>query len=179
MPTLLKYGFTSLLLIAGAIALCSSAICVGRPSGDAPPSAEVVARLYQQYKRHFPDVPDIDPGEIMSATNRESVILVDVRDKKEQAVSMIPGAITQTQFEKDREGYKGQTVVTYCTIGYRAGLYAKRLRKQGWKALNLTGSILGWVHAGGHVEHNGVITNRVHVYGKKWDLLPEGYESVK
>ena len=135
--------------------------------------------MYRQYKRHFPDVPDIDPGEIMSATNRESVILVDVRDQKEQAVSMIPGAITQTQFEKDREGYKGQTVVTYCTIGYRAGLYAKRLRKQGWKALNLTGSILGWVHAGGHVEHNGVITNRVHVYGKKWDLLPEGYESVK
>ena len=179
MLTILKCGLTTHLLIAGGVVLCGGAICLGKPSGDAPPPAEVVARMYQQYKHHFPNVPDIDPSEIMSATNRETVILVDVRDQKEQAVSMIPGAITQAQFEKAGDRYKGQTVVTYCTIGYRAGLYAKELRKQGWTALNLTGSILGWVHAGGHVEHEGVITNRVHVYGKKWDLLPEGYESVK
>ena len=142
-------------------------------------SADTVATMYQLYKRHFPTVPDIAPSTLMAATNRAEFVLVDVRSRKEQSVSMLPGAITRRQFEGDRARYSGHRIVTYCTIGYRSGVYAKRLRKQGWIAHNLTGGALGWVHAGGRVEHEGVVTHRVHVYGKKWDLLPDGYESVR
>ena len=148
-------------------------------AGNSQDSATTVARMYQEYKRHFPEVADITPEAVMNATNRTAWVLVDVRDRKEQAVSILPGAITRQQFERDPNQYTGRKIVTYCTIGYRSGLYAKKLQAQGWEVYNLTGSILGWVHAGGHVEHEGVITKRVHVYGEKWDFLPEGYESVK
>lgn len=64
-----------------------------------------------------------------------AVTLVDVRTKAEQKVSMIPGAITLHEFESQLKQYPnkwqddGQLVVTYCTIGYRSGLEAQRLRQ--------------------------------------------------
>jgi Rhodanese-related sulfurtransferase len=64
-----------------------------------------------------------------------AVTLVDVRTRAEQKVSMIPGAITLHEFESQLKQHPnkwqddGQLVVTYCTIGYRSGLEAQRLRQ--------------------------------------------------
>ena len=58
------------------------------------------------------------------------VVVVDVREAAETAVSMIPGAVTKEQFEAEAERYAQHTVVAYCTIGYRSGKYCQELGKQ-------------------------------------------------
>jgi sodium/bile acid cotransporter 7 len=44
--------------------------------------------------------------------------------------------------------------------------------------LNLRGGLLAWVHAGGKVYDANGETRRIHVYGRKWNLAPNGYDAV-
>ena len=64
------------------------------------------------------------------------------------------------------------------SVGYRSGSEAARLRRDGLDARNLRGGILEWCHAGQPVVNAGGPTRRVHVYGARWNFLPEGYEPV-
>ncbi len=91
---------------------------------------------------------------------------------------MIPGAITKTEFAARAEQHRDRRIMTYCTIGYRSGVYASELRRDSFDAVNLKGGVLGWAHAGGtFIDSDGRETRRVHVYGAKWDLLPDAYSS--
>lgn len=134
--------------------------------------------MYSDYQKGFPDVPEIEPAALADLLDDGQTVLVDVREPREWAVSHIPGAITQAEFERDRGKYKDRPVVAYCTIGYRSGQFAKHLITEGLDARNLRGAILGWVHEGHPVVNDDGETERVHVYGPQWDLLPDGYESV-
>ena len=98
-----------------------------------------------------PGVPELTADELRKLQTQEKIVLVDVRTPDEQVVSMIPGAITASDFEDNRQSYEGATVVTYCTIGGRSGKYAKGLVDAGVKAFNLRGAILAWTHAGGEL----------------------------
>ena len=140
---------------------------------------EKIASLYQKYTRKFPQVQGISAADLMAEleTDRD-LLLVDVRKPEEQAVSMIPGAVTQREFEARRESFDGRRVVTYCTAGYRSGLYAKKLQKKGWDVLNLEGSLLSWTHEGGPLVDDEGPTLRIHVYSQDWSLEAEGYEPV-
>ena len=46
--------------------------------------------------------------------------------------------------------------------------------------LGLVGGLLGWAHAGGEVVDPGTLepTRRIHVYGRRWNLLPAGWSGV-
>lgn len=140
---------------------------------------EKIQTLYAKYKRKFPEVESLSPGELqeLRQSGRELVI-VDVREPEEQAVSMIPGAVTVEEFEARSEEFHGQLVVTYCTVGYRSGLYAQQLDRRGWDVANLAGSLLAWTHAGQQLVDARGSTRRVHVYGEDWNLAAEGYEPV-
>ena len=105
-------------------------------------------------------------------------MLVDVRSDDEREVSTLPGAISQKEFEKDPDRFAGREVVTYCTIGYRSGRFTEKLVQKGWDAHNLRGSIVAWTHVGGGLDQGGTPTRRVHVYGRTWNLVAEGYEAV-
>ena len=60
---------------------------------------ERIESLYQKYERKFPEVQGITATELhRDLEGGREVILVDVRKPEEQAVSMIPGAITQQEF---------------------------------------------------------------------------------
>ena len=91
---------------------------------------------------------------------------------------MIPGAIDSSRFERRPRHDNIDTIVIYCTIGLRSGLYAEELRRKGHAVRNLRGGILAWVHAGQDVVKGGRPTRRLHVYGPKWDLLPDGHVAV-
>ena len=129
-------------------------------------------------KVSLPGVPELTVDELRQLQSQEEIVLVDVRTPDEQVVSMIPGAITATDFEDNRRSYEGATVVTYCTIGGRSGKYAKGLVDAGVKAFNLRGAILAWTHAGGELVDTEGPTRRVHVHGRKFDLTADGYEPV-
>lgn len=125
--------------------------------------------MYQDYKCKL-DAPDMTAEEVMKAP--EAPILVDVRGFFERRVSMLPGAISQEEFEaRLKSGVQSDRLICYCTIGYRSGRYShevrpsaapgrrrrcradqravSQLRKQGLDAYNLAGGIIAWTHAGG------------------------------
>lgn len=108
------------------------------------------------------------------------VVLVDVRTKEEIAVSIIPGAISLTDFEESREQYRNAEVITYCTVGVRSGDYAATLIEDGMRARNYEGSILEWVEQGlPVVTPEGQATQRVHVYSDKYrKRVSPPYEAV-
>jgi len=92
---------------------------------------------------------------------------------------MIPGAVTEEQFLGNIEQYKNRIIIGYCTISYRSGKLAQELvNKQGITMYNLRGGLLAWVHDGGKIVNSKGETKRIHVYGRKWNLAPSGFEAV-
>ncbi|NIA14534.1 MAG: hypothetical protein GWP08_10675 [Nitrospiraceae bacterium] len=134
--------------------------------------------MADDYAARFPDVPCIS-AEMLKPLLRPSgeVVLLDTRAPEEYKVSRIPDAVPLREFERNIEAYRGKKIVAYCTIGYRSGRYAAKLRKEGFDVHNLRGGILAWVHADGALENESGATKRVHVYGRDWDLAPEDYET--
>jgi len=120
-----------------------------------------------------------DEAEKNDASAPESdFVLIDVRTDAEVNVSVIPGAITKTQYEKNAAKYKGKLAIAYCTIGGRSGKYAQQLEKNGVKSLNYKGSILEWVKAElPLVTLDGKPTQRVHIYSDRY-TVPKQYEAV-
>jgi len=144
---------------------------------DSEKSAKIAA-MYQDYKKDFAGVQDIEPADAMRLFQERQALFIDVREEKEQAVSMLPGAITEKQFLEDPKQYQNRTLIGYCTISYRSGKLAEKLMARGITLLNLKGGLLAWVHAGGKVYDKNGETKRIHVYGKKWNLGPKDYEAI-
>ncbi len=157
---------------------CSDTSHIPRIHSSEETRAEIQA-LYDSYRADFPGISGVTPEELVQLRAEREIVLVDVREPKERAVSMIPGSITREQFEAEKSSLGDRPVVAYCTIGYRSGEYVEKLVKEGIPARNLEGSILAWVNAGQSVvDTTGAPTKRVHTYGAKWALLPEDYEAV-
>lgn len=134
--------------------------------------------LYARSKKQFPGVPDLTVAELDKLRETSDVVLVDVRNPPEQAVSMIPGSITSAEFESDPAVHAGKTLVTYCTIGHRSGLYARTLQDQGWRVFNLKGAILAWTHEQRELVDTLGPTRRVHVAGPRWSLESSDYDPI-
>lgn len=117
----------------------------------------------------------------------DKYILVDVRNRDEQEVSMLPGVrvVTAEEFEQQRDSFKDTTAICYCTVGYRSGLYAEDLIEQGIASANLQGGILAWTQAGlplvagsSRQQQQQQPTNKVHTYAARWAFHGDGYEPV-
>ncbi|MCP9835471.1 MULTISPECIES: rhodanese-like domain-containing protein [unclassified Cyanobium] len=175
--------------LAAALAAAATAAAVlhgtgvgrGGPAAGAADSelAAEVGRRYGGMKRLlFPGQPEMSVAEWLDRPKDQPAVLVDVREPHERRVSMLPGAITQQDFERNSARYRSWVVVPYCTIGLRSGIYTRELRGQGFEVRNLAGSALAWAHAGLPFESKGKATRRVHVFNADWNLLPRGYEPV-
>lgn len=140
-----------------------------------------IAKLYAEYEKDLQGVPAVSVDKLIGALNR--VLFIDVRTPKEREISIIPGSFSKEEFEKKLRTEpaltRDRTLVAYCTIGYRSGLYVKELIKRGITAQNLQGGVLSWAEEHQQfVTLDGAPTRKVHVYGKKWNLLPETYEAT-
>mmetsp|Transcript_21718 Transcript_21718/g.32444 ORF Transcript_21718/g.32444 Transcript_21718/m.32444 type:complete len:210 (-) Transcript_21718:107-736(-) len=171
-------------------------------------------RQYQFYHSLFPDIPTITSPELVqkyrdlffvddgaesdmseecfiTANNCEdccSLILIDVRSQPERSVSCIPSAISLEQYES---GIKAGTIplnaniITYCTVGYRSGVEARRLCDRydhvPGKICSLDG-IVAYTHAANakHLVsgHSGQETNRVHTFGSMWGHVGNDYQAT-
>jgi rhodanese-related sulfurtransferase len=163
-----------------------------------PPAAARLAALEAKVadvRARFPDVPGISPRNLRAAQAAAGarVVVVDVREAAEIAVSRIPGALSAAEFERrrgellasDSAGGAAPMIVTYCTVGVRSAQYARKLLRGGGAAdvRNLDGSILAWTHAQLPLEEGGggaggAPTRRVHVFASDWALQADGYEPV-
>jgi len=138
----------------------------------------IVYQMYSDYSKKFPSVKVLTPKKTMHLADSGKLVVVDVRDNREIDVSIIPGAITQKTFLGQTDKYKDKTIVAYCTIGYRSGIFASEMQKRGIDVYNLKGGILAWTLEGGKVYDSKEPVKRIHVYGEKWKYVPKGYEAV-
>lgn len=129
--------------------------CVGRPRVETISTSELHAAM---------------------ATPETTPILVDVRSECERAVSRIPGALTQQEFEAGAGSWSGRRVVAYCTVGGRSYLFARKLVAAGLDGVNYRDGILRWCRCGLPLEtSDGRPTNAVHPY---WRIfrVPDDYD---
>jgi sodium/bile acid cotransporter 7 len=140
---------------------------------------QIVYRMYADGKKDFPQVKELSPQEAMDLLKQGRLIFVDTRKPAEMRVSMLPGAISKKQYLADPNRYKDLTVVSYCTISYRSGVFARDMQKDGFAVTNLKGGILAWTLEGGSVyDPDGRETKQLHVFGKRWNYAPDGYQVV-
>ncbi len=138
-----------------------------------------ISEMYRDYRTSFPLAPEISARDALALWKDGKAQFVDVREEKEMEVSILPGAVTWRQYRAAVSSYANKKVVFYCTIGYRSGERTQMaMENMAANIYNLAGGILAWLHAGGEVYKDGKPVKRVHVYGKKWDLAPMGYEGV-
>lgn len=139
-----------------------------------------IAELFAVYQDAFPAVTPIAPDEALRLYAEGRALFVDARDPAERRVSMLPEAMAWEEYVGDPARYSDRVVIAYCTVGYRSGVLAASLAKEGRARLfNLQGGVLGWLHSGGPVlGPDGRQTRRVHVYGPSWDLAPRLCEAV-
>jgi rhodanese-related sulfurtransferase len=160
------------------LCLISTSLMAGEPPLTDQQKNETVQKMYIGYKKKFPKIADISADKAMKLAERKQIIFVDARRPDEQAVSMLPDAITRDMLLKDPTLIQGKTAVAYCTIGYRSGVWAEKMAQRGIHIINLAGGILAWVHAGGKVYGTQGETKKIHVFGKSWDLAPKGFDTV-
>lgn len=129
--------------------------------------------------------PWIKAHELKAILEDTNLILVDVRQMEEQAISMLPHALTTKEFAaKFHHGIpKEKRLVLYCTIGYRSGKYAEQLAAMGVKSEVLDGGILMWSFVEGplvyyNIKGEWVPTNRIHVYDAEWNIVHPDYVGV-
>ena len=135
--------------------------------------------MYEGYKKlFFRNVNELTVSEALQMLRSKKTVVVDVREDKERDVSALPLSMGQQDFERQKAKYKDYAVIVCSTIGKRGGIYTKRLEKEGFRAYNLVGGLLMWIHEGQPVVDKTGPTKRVHVYDKKWDILPEGFEPL-
>eukprot|EP00040_Diaphanoeca_grandis_P020330 m.108142 g.108142 ORF g.108142 m.108142 type:complete len:194 (+) comp27850_c0_seq1:278-859(+) len=140
------------------------------------------------YTAMFADVEVADSIEILEDPTK--FLLIDCRTAAEQAVSVINGAVLQSEFEAENyndtrtQMLASKTLVPYCTIGYRSGVYARKLKTQyGATGVNIKNGegVLMWTHKGGslvELENRKEKTSRIHTFGSAWNLAPSHTEAV-
>lgn len=112
------------------------------------------------------DVEWIDSARLAERLERDEVLLMDVREPAEYALSHIPGALPA-----GAPLPPGRDVVVYCSLGVRSADYAERLQGEGFDVLNLDGGIFAWANEGHPLENEDGPTERVHPYNGFFGLF--------
>lgn len=130
----------------------------------------------KKIQEDFPLVKHIEIDELARALDEENILLIDVREADEFAISQIQGARNIQSPEKVNSDEQTRIVV-YCSVGYRSALFTHNLQEMGFKnVFNLRGSIFAWANQGYPLYQNGERTNKVHPFNTKWGrLLNEKY----
>lgn len=147
---------------------CAQTPPIGRPSTTNPALDKRLTNLLRY------DVPLIGADSLASL---KDIAIFDTRKQEEFLVSHIPGAIQLSPkqdipswiLERNRE----ETIVLYCSVGYRSENVARKLQQLGFtNVFNLYGSLFDWVEKGYPLEDaTGNATLSVHTYNQHWGKL--------
>lgn len=115
-------------------------------------------------------VQEID---VQEAAKLKDVIFIDAREEQEYKVSHLKDAIwvgfDNQDLSKLNKIDKNQTLVVYCSVGFRSEKTIEKLNKMGYSAVyNLYGGIFEWKNQNQAVYRNHKETEEVHAYNKMW-----------
>ena len=116
------------------------------------------------------DIPVLSVEELQTKSN---IILLDTRTKAEYDVSHIENAVWVLEKDLDlksfKKFYKEQTIVVYCSVGYRSEKLVKKLLRLNFEnTFNLHGGIFDWVNKGNPVENDHGVNDSIHGYDKNF-----------
>jgi rhodanese-related sulfurtransferase len=117
-------------------------------------------------------------------SQKEKVILLDARERKEYEVSHLKDArfVGFNDFSLDsvRDIPKSSPIVIYCSIGVRSEKIGEKLLAAGYTNVrNCYGSIFEWVNQGNEVvDMEEKPTNKIHAYNQKWGVWVKKGEKV-
>lgn len=145
-----------------------------RGDGNYPQSLK---ELVHECTAGYQGVPWIRVSEFNSLSKKEEWIIVDTRNIIERALSIIPGSRSIDEFENVLETQRKKNILVYDTVGCRSGEYVQKLKNKGLNVFGLWGGALAWAWNGRtFVTPDGVPTRALHVFQRKWNVLPPGYE---
>ena len=119
------------------------------------------------------NTPIVTSAYLSSLPSSKDAIILDAREIGEFNVSSIKGAkhvgYEKFDIEKTIKNLdKNKKIIVYCSVGYRSGEIAKKLKAKGYNAHNLHGGLFGWVNEGRAVSNANGETTKVHGYNREW-----------
>lgn len=120
------------------------------------------------------DAPTVSVDELEHLISQKKILLLDVRESVEFSVSHIQGALNigYDDFEIDKLPpiiSKNSKIIVYCSVGYRSGDIAAKLKAKGFDAYNLHGGLFAWNNSGRALySKEGKVTDNIHGYNKSW-----------
>lgn len=131
--------------------------------------------------RDHPNVLSLTAEQFEAKVAQSAHVLVfDVREPQEYAVSRIPGAVRVDPKISAKEfmrrygaALRDKTVLLYCSVGVRSSRLAARIdadvRAAGARgAFNLMGGVFSWHNTGRTLAEASGETDRVHGYNRDW-----------
>lgn len=147
------------------------------------PSADKLETIDSQLQSSFPNIGHVTPAKLSQwrAANKD-VLLIDVREEDEFAVSHLDGAIrispkaTASEVAAIIGDAAGKDVIFYCSVGVRSSQLADRAKDelQGLGAndiYNLSGGIFAWHNQSRALISDAGDTQMVHPYNGVWGKL--------
>ncbi|MEM8688889.1 MAG: rhodanese-like domain-containing protein [Pseudomonadota bacterium] len=168
----LKRAYLGLMAAAAMVA-----ITTGAPAKD-----RTLASVHADVKERFHTVQHLSAQDL-KAFGSEDIVIFDVREKGEFAVSHLSNAIRidpdmrPAEFmRKHADRIAGKTILVYCSVGVRSSALAARLarvlkRQADTRIYNLTGGIFQWHNDGRPLVQGAQSTRYVHPYNRSWGQL--------
>lgn len=150
-----------------------------------------LAKIHDDIEADYERVAHIN-SDTFSKLPGEDVIIFDVREPEEFAVSHLPGAIqvdpgiSEAEFQsRYGSAMEGKTAVFYCSVGRRSSHLAERVatvvETQTSKApANLIGGVFQWSNENRSLMSTaGAATNAIHPYNAHWGRLIHNREAIQ
>ena len=175
------HQFKTVLMFALRLAICIG-VTASTPAGaEAPEEGEDNTMFWsmtlKMIRARFPTVARVSTDTLQSwldeSPQRKNLLLFDVREPEEYAVSHLQGARPAPSKDEALKALQGtpsdQRIVLYCSVGYRSSELAQFLMKKGYtEVYNLEGSIFAWANEGRPVYRGKERVKVVHPYDRIW-----------
>ena len=169
--------------IAVTSSLLASSLLIGCAAGD-----EGLTAIHADIVADHESVAQLSAKEYLKLDSSD-VLLLDIREPEEYAVSRLSGAIRIDPNASAASVLKsgdiaGKTIIVYCSVGRRSSIFAEReqagLMEMGAASVsNLENGIFGW-----HNEKRALVdargkTDAVHPYDTLWKRYVERGEKAR
>ena len=142
------------------------------------PAAESLDALQANIETDFQTVEQLSAKDFL-ALDPDKILLLDIREPEEYAVSRLPGAVWVNPKSNAHTALlqigdvRYKQIVVYCSVGVRSSRFAKRtqeeLRAMGAVSVsNLEQGIFGWHNEGRDLVNAEGETDAVHPYDENW-----------
>ena len=172
------HQFKTVLAFALRLTMCAGVAASAQEEGE--DNTMSWSMTLKAIRVRFPTVAQVSTDTLQvwldESPQRKNLLLLDVREPEEYAVSHLQGARPAPSKEEALKALQGvssdQRIVLYCSVGYRSSGLAQFLMKKGYtEVYNLEGSIFAWANEGQPVYRGKERVKVVHPYDKIWGRL--------